>query len=164
MLTRSGPTKAQAWGFAWKDSIRHVFTAINWRNVSGGEGQGGRDEAGAGGWMKGSATEVWMSMIVLSARRSPSATSPPPFLRTPPCFPLSFWAIVWKCPLNDAKEQTLPPSHFPPPSSPWIMSIISGRWDVVSQRAGLRHFDWIWPAQIRTHPYTDRMAVVSAYV
>lgn len=124
MLTRSRPTKAQAWGFAWKDSIRHVFTAINWWTQ---RGKDGRDVG-----MKGLATEVWMSVIVPSA--APTTPSTPLFLfpQTPPCFPLSFWAIVSKCPLNDAKEQTPPPSHFPPPPPPpcelWVLFQGGGMW------------------------------------
>lgn len=58
-------------------------------------------------------------------------TPPHPFLCTPPRFPLSFWAIVWKCPLNDAKEQTLLPSHFPPPPPPhelWVLFQGGGMW------------------------------------
>lgn len=120
MLTRSGQTKAKAWGFAWKDSIRHVFTTINWWT------QRGRDGRDVG--MKGLVREVWMSVIVLNAPPPPPTLSPFPL--TPPCFPLSFWAIVWKCPLNYAKEQTRPalPLPPPPPRELWVLFQGGGMW------------------------------------
>lgn len=121
MLTRSRPTKAQAWGFAWKDSIRHVFTASNWRTQ---RGNNGRDVG-----MKALVTEVWMSVIV-SSEASTTPSTPLSFLPlTPPCFSLSFWAIVSKCPLNDAKEKTPPPSYFPPPPGElWVLFQGGGMW------------------------------------
>lgn len=118
MLTRSGQTKAKAWGFAWKDSIRHVFTTINWWT------QRGRD-VGMWGWRDwwGRCEWVWLFWM-------PPPPTLSPFPLTPPCFPLSFWAIVWKCPLNYAKEQTRPalPLPPPPPHELWVLFQGGGMW------------------------------------
>lgn len=83
--------------------------------------------AGMWGWRDWWGRCEWVWLFWMPPPPPPTLS---PFPLTPPCFPLSFWAIVWKCPLNYAKEQTRPalPLPPPPPRELWVLFQGGGMW------------------------------------